>query len=249
MLVATAALAAPAPRPAFDGCPSTAPDPLAVTDAVTVLRAAPCDADCVLGPAERDALGLLFHRYAPMLQATATRVLGSVADAEDAVQDLFCRLPWLLAQYRGHGLGGWLRRAVTTRALMHLRRTRARPEGAGLDARAEATSARRASRSDDGEIAWALRHLPPSLRDVVVLYYFVGYSHREIAETLEVSETASEVRLCRALKQMRVTLQGTRAAPPSWGPRRRSRRRAADGGAGSATRTRESIGLAAASSF
>jgi DNA-directed RNA polymerase specialized sigma24 family protein len=60
---------------------------------------------------------------------------------------------------------------------------------------------------DDGEIAWALDGLAPGLREVVVLRVFVGHSHREIAELLGISSAASEVRLCRALKALRLMLQ------------------------------------------
>lgn len=181
-------------------------DPVPVAHAVAVLCAADHSGGRPLDPREAEALAMIYRQYAGMLLTAARRMLGSSTDAEDAVHDLFSRLPRLLAQYHGRGLGGWLRRCVVNEALMGLRRARVRREEVLHPDHGEAHAMHTAF-IDAGEIGWALRRLPPRLREVVVLRYFVGSSHREIAEILEISATASEVRLCRAMKQLRLMLQ------------------------------------------
>jgi RNA polymerase sigma-70 factor (ECF subfamily) len=52
----------------------------------------------------------------------------------------------------------------------------------------------------------ALAELAPNLRAVLVLKEIEGFSHAEIAEMLNISVSASEVRLHRALHALRAML-------------------------------------------
>ncbi|MXW56229.1 MAG: hypothetical protein F4Z59_06015 [Gemmatimonadales bacterium] len=52
----------------------------------------------------------------------------------------------------------------------------------------------------------ALSSLREKLRTVVVLKDLEGYSHREIAELLEIERVTSEARLYRARQQLRAML-------------------------------------------
>jgi RNA polymerase sigma-70 factor (ECF subfamily) len=52
----------------------------------------------------------------------------------------------------------------------------------------------------------AIARLPQALRDVVVLKLLEGFSHQEIAELLDISTVASQVRLTRALKLLRASI-------------------------------------------
>ena len=61
-------------------------------------------------------------------------------------------------------------------------------------------------------LAHAMRALSPNLRAVVVLREIEGFSHAEVAELLDISVGASEVRLHRALQALRIALaQGERS--------------------------------------
>jgi len=186
-------------------------DPVPVLQAVAVLCARAWRAEEPLDEREAWALATIYHRYAHMMLGVARRLLGREADAEDVVHDVFCRLPCLLPQYRGRGLGGWLKQVVVTGALMQLRRARTRREEPGgeqaADGGREPSASAAASDADGGEIAWALRRLAPPLREVVVLRCFLGLSHHEIGLVLDLSPAASEVRLCRAVKQLRLLLR------------------------------------------
>ena len=59
----------------------------------------------------------------------------------------------------------------------------------------------------------ALARLAQPLREVVVLRMYHDYSHQQIAVALGISSTASEVRLCRALKRLRADLLDARTPP------------------------------------
>jgi RNA polymerase sigma factor (sigma-70 family) len=177
---------------------STAAD--TIDDAVRLLQAR-LEPDRPLDTAEQRAVVLIHRGYSEMMLAVARRTLRDPDDAADVVQDVFADLPSLLARYRHCGLGGWLRRVVVNRALMKLRRRRLHEavlagsppwndEEAAADDRDEAVRAR-------------LMALPMAAREVVVLRFFLEMSHAQVAESLGMTIAASEVRLCRALQQMR----------------------------------------------
>lgn len=200
----------PAPRLAVHTAadhvvPPAAAEPL--TDAVTVLRgrAAPLAA---LEPHEAAALGALYRAHAARLIVVARRIVGDSADAEDVVHDVFARLPTVLHLHRGESLWGWLRQVIVREALMRLRRTTRRgeealPDDGGAIADDDATPVRS---PECEELRWAIAQLPLPLREVLVLRVFLELTHQEIAATLDCSVTASEVRLCRAVKQLRILL-------------------------------------------
>jgi RNA polymerase sigma-70 factor (ECF subfamily) len=56
----------------------------------------------------------------------------------------------------------------------------------------------------------ALAILSPSLSEVFVLKVMEGYSHVEIATLLGISVSASEVRLHRAIRRLRIHLRSLR---------------------------------------
>src|SRR5689334_24523176 len=76
---------------------------------------------------ERDLLAAEFERQRTRLRAVAYRMLGSVSDAEDAVQEAWLRLSRSDADAIVN-LGGWLTSVVARVSLDMLRARRARHE-------------------------------------------------------------------------------------------------------------------------
>ncbi len=154
-----------------------------------------------------EAFGELYDCYAPGLYGIALRLLGSPADAEDVVQDVFLELPRALLTYESRGsFGGWLSRIGARRALIKLRRAKVaaryaaartprgpppRPVGAWIERITLQT---------------AIDRLPGHLRAVFVLREIAGYSHVEIAEMEAISVANSRARLCRARERLRSLL-------------------------------------------
>ena len=61
---------------------------------------------------------------------------------------------------------------------------------------------------DHGALYHVLQ-LDPKYRDVICLYYYEGYSQREIASILRIPENTVKTRMARAKKQLRGVLGGT----------------------------------------
>jgi RNA polymerase sigma-70 factor (ECF subfamily) len=151
------------------------------------------------------ALGELYHRHAGRLELLALRLLGSGADAEDVVQDLFVGLPEALRRYRDDGrLEAWLRRVTVNLALKRMRGARRRREADLSDSLPTEAGVS----ADRMQVRRAVDELPDKLRAVVILKLVEGYSHQEIGELLGIRRGSSEVRLSRALARLRETLGG-----------------------------------------
>ena len=144
----------------------------------------------------------------------AIRMTGNEADASDVVQDAYVRAFRALRRFRGDAsFSTWLYRITSNCASSFLSR-RSRQRCDSLDAneavdamidddpdqdpslQAEASSLRQT-------IDRALEQLPQRLRAVVVLRDVEELSHREIAERLGITESATKVRLHRARNTLR----------------------------------------------
>lgn len=146
----------------------------------------------------------------------AIKLTGNEADAKDVVQDTYFRAFRGLRRFRGDAsFSTWLYRIASNCASSFMaRRSRQRcdtlPDADDVvethpdqdpSLRAEASSLRSA-------IERALDQLPQRLRAVVVLKHLEDLSHREIAERLGITESATKVRLHRARSTLRRLLPG-----------------------------------------
>lgn len=141
------------------------------------------------------------------LASLAYRLLGSAADAEDAVQDTFLR--WQAAdRERVEVPEAWLTRVVTNLCLDRLRSARARHEraaGAWLpepllegDPMLGPADTFEQRESVSLAVLALLERLSPVERAVYVLREAFSYSHAEIAGILDITESASQQHVHRA---------------------------------------------------
>jgi RNA polymerase sigma factor (sigma-70 family) len=157
-----------------------------------------------------DALAALYDAHAAGVYRVAFRLLRSVSDAEDVVQDVFVGLPRALRSYRGEGrLDAWIRQVAARTALMRLRTQRNRREEPAAGDHGQATTPRdlhAVSRTthpvDRIALRRALDALPEDYRVVFMLKVVEGYAHDEIAALLDITPLASRTRLARARKQL-----------------------------------------------
>ena len=153
---------------------------------------------------EANALAGIYSRYARGLFAVAYRLLQRREDAEDVVHDVFVGLPEALCRYKDRdSLGAWLRTITARVALQRIRHEAVRSTVTLHDEQAPSKSA---SLDASITVERALAELAPNLRAVLVLKEIEGFSHAEIAEMLNISVGASEVRLHRALGALRAML-------------------------------------------
>ncbi len=166
-------------------------------------------AELIAGGHHREAVAAAARTYHQVLGRLCMALVGSQADADEAVQETLLRAHRAMATYRGEGsVKAWLcgiARHVCAHTLETRRRGRELLEVVPVDGEArDAFEVRRRARS----IRDALDKLKPSERDVLVLRYVADLSHREIAAACGVDEAAARKRISRALARLRTVMPG-----------------------------------------
>jgi RNA polymerase sigma-70 factor (ECF subfamily) len=166
------------------------------------------------------------RRYQDMVFATAVRLLGNEADAEDVAQTVF-----LKAFQRFDGLrdspaaAGWLKAVTRNACLNHLSRYRGRlrlfselnsgnansSEPFESSLQSAATPSAIDERELHEQIEGALRRLPDHQRVPLVLFHFEEMSYQEIADTLGISLGKAKTDIHRGREALRRLLAGVHA--------------------------------------
>ena len=147
-----------------------------------------------------DAFEELVRRYQTSIYRVALRMLGSRADAQDAVQETFVRAWRALPRFRhDSAISTWLYRIVTRRALDKIASRRSTETLDEVEVEAGPDPAQAA---EDQERLRAVRRaiakLPPDQRAALVLREFEGLSYQEVAQVLGASVPAIKTRIHRA---------------------------------------------------
>lgn len=179
----------------------SAPDPAAADPIAERIRAG----------AHREAAALCARAHAQALGRLCMAMLGSQAEADEAVQETLLAAHDAMPGYRGEGtVRAWLfgiaRRTCARRVEARDRQERRLRlvHDASADARLpdEALAARRRA----ARVRQALEQLRPSEREALVLRYEAGLSFKEIGVACGIDEAAARKRASRALVAMRALL-------------------------------------------
>lgn len=150
---------------------------------------------------DRIAQKALFDKLSPRMYPVCIRYVGDRETAQDILQDGFVTLFTKLDTYKGEGsFEGWARKIFVTTALMYLRKNDALKVSDSLETAYSLSSEGTTAIEDIGykELMKLITQLPPGFRTVFNMYVIEGYSHKEIAEQLEISEVTSRTQLQRA---------------------------------------------------
>ena len=172
--------------------------------------------------AQRDdtaAFGELVRRHFPACLSRAFLILRNRCDAEDEVQNAFSKALESLNQFSFRGtFAAWLCRIVQNQCLM-LIRDRRQVAVVSVDAetksnaRLELVNQRPDPEQDlgatqvDDLLHQEISHLPPLMRNVIVLRDIEGRPMPEVAKALGLSVSAAKSRLMRARKEARARLK------------------------------------------
>ena len=155
---------------------------------------------------DRNAQKALYDLLAPVMFSVCIRYGGDRQVAQDLLQDGFVTLFSSLDSFRGDGsFEGWARRIFVNTALMYLRRHDALRDSADIT-EAHALSSDAATPVQElgyRELTALIAQLPAGFRTVFNMYVVEGYSHREIAQALGISEVTSRSQLNRARALLR----------------------------------------------
>jgi RNA polymerase sigma-70 factor (ECF subfamily) len=148
---------------------------------------------------DQRAMSQLYQMYIGELSSVCYRYVPSGEDAKDVLQNsfvkIFTSLPTI--DYRSEeALRGWMRRIVVNEALLFLRERRK----LHFEPMMPQTTLMDDEEPESEQILPDVLHrlvseLPDGYRTVLNLYVFEGYSHRQIAELLGITESTSASQL------------------------------------------------------
>jgi RNA polymerase sigma-70 factor, ECF subfamily len=162
----------------------------------------------------------LYSLHGARMKNLARNILGSVTDAEDAVQETFLKVQRSIASFRGQSsFVTWTFR-ILVNTCYDARRSRLRKKEVAVEdePQRDDTPPRPEPRAAVAHpslrlaLERALAELTRHQRDVFLLYEVEGFRHAEISAMLEISETASKNTLFQAKKSLRQMLEPPRAS-------------------------------------
>lgn len=164
--------------------------------------------NCISG--NRKSQKDLYDMYAPKMFAICLRYTKNQMDAEDTLQEGFVKLYNNLHRFRGEGsFDGWVRRIFVNTAIEHIRRKNLNiSNGEGLE---NSIADKHKSALDnlfEKDIIKSSMALSEGYRTVFNLYAVEGYSHKEIASHLGITESTSKSQFSRAKAILRTVITG-----------------------------------------
>ena len=143
----------------------------------------------------------LYNTYSPKMLAVCFRYAHSREDAEDMLQEAFIKVFTQLRTFENRGsFEGWIRRIVVHTCINTLKKNKKFNESvdlihaASISIREETVPAVVQVK----QIVDCIRSLPIGYRTVLNLFAIEGYSHREIAQLLDIEESTSRSQFTRA---------------------------------------------------
>ncbi len=143
----------------------------------------------------------LYNRFSPRMLGVCYRFAKNREDAEDMLQEGFIKVFTQIHQYRNEGaLEGWIRRIVVHTCINILKKNKKFTDSVDI---IHATSIHIKedmipSIMQAKQVVECIRTLPLGYKTVLNLYAIEGYSHKEIADMLDIEESTSRSQYTRA---------------------------------------------------
>ena len=167
--------------------------------------------ECIKGNAT--AQRKLFEKFAPKMLFICKRYCKDQQDAEDVLQDAFIKVFSSLDKYKHEGsFEGWMRRIFVNSCLDFLRKQKQLGDTAALDDvsyRLEDSSSHSGKTLEVEDLMQMIAKLPKGYQVVFNLFAIEGYTHKEIADLLGISEETSKSQYFRARAYLKNYLEKT----------------------------------------
>jgi len=166
------------------------------------------DAELVQGckQNERKYQELLYRKYAKKMYGICLSYAADRAMAQDILQDGFIKVFKKIDSFREQGsLEGWIRRIITNTALDYMRQKSRTFEFIDENREVEEQQLDNTilEKINSDGLLKIIQQLPHGARTVFNLYAVEGYTHKEIADKLEITEGTSKSQFKRARKLLK----------------------------------------------
>lgn len=143
---------------------------------------------------------LLYKQFASKMLVVCARYAKDSFEAEDMLQVGFVKVFEKLKDYKGDGaFEGWVRRIMVNTSIEFYRKNARMFPVVDLDHAPESpVQENQLSRMNMNDLLKLIQNLSPGYRLIFNMYAIEGFSHKEIAEELGISEGTSKSQLARA---------------------------------------------------
>lgn len=150
---------------------------------------------------DRLAQKQLYEKYSSAMYTVAYRITNDFELANDVLQEAFIKIFKNLASFRGEStIGAWIKTIVVRTALSKIKK---RIITEPLEDHAINKTVDWGTSIDVDYLEKAIQALPDGYRSVFTLIEIEGYSHKEVAELLDISVGTSKSQLFYAKKRLR----------------------------------------------
>ncbi|MDR1160963.1 MAG: sigma-70 family RNA polymerase sigma factor [Tannerellaceae bacterium] len=143
----------------------------------------------------------LYDTYSRKMMGVCLRYTNDRETARDLLQDGFVKVYSSIGSYTGNGsFEGWMRKIFVNCALEYLRKSDVLREAIDLDNTTELANPDSSvvSTMSANELLTLIGELPAGFRTVFNLFAIEGFSHKEIGELLNITESTSRSQYTRA---------------------------------------------------
>lgn len=147
----------------------------------------------------------LYYKYKKAMYSLCYRITGDFETANDVLQDAFVKIFRGLPSFRGEStLGAWIKTIVVRTAYSYLRKEKIFMED--LDNLSNPPKVDWGHYLDVEYLEKAILSLPEGYRMVFVLVEIEGFTHKDVASILGISEGTSKSQLFYSKKRLREIL-------------------------------------------
>jgi len=152
----------------------------------------------------RKAQHEVYDWLAPKMLTICRRYIKDVNEAESIMITGFMKVFDKIGQFSGEGsFEGWVRRIMVNESLLYIRKNRGMYIEVDIEYADTTPNYSLASENLDAEeLLNLINSLPIGYRTVFNMFAIEGYSHKEIAESLAISENTSKSQLSRARRML-----------------------------------------------
>jgi len=151
----------------------------------------------------------LYNRYSPKMLSVCYRYAQNREDAEDMLQEGFIKVFTQINTFQNKGaFEGWIRRIIVHTCINFLKKYKKFNESVDLDHAGylQVKEETIPSLMQAKQVVECIRLLPVGYKTVLNLYAIEGYSHKEIADMLEIEESTSRSQYTRAKAMLEAIL-------------------------------------------
>ena len=156
---------------------------------------------------DRKAQEALYKQLSAKMMGVCMRYTANRTDAEDILQMGFVKMFQKISDFKNEGsFEGWVRRIMVNTAIELYRKNARSLHMVELEGVVEVDDANALSQLAVKDLMQLVQNLPDGYRVVFNLYAIEGYSHKEIAETLNIDEGTSRSQLAKSRKALQAML-------------------------------------------